>query len=423
MEDAVFSLGRATEADTWPGLPERVICALNIARHRARVLYYSGPQTIPPPVLNLRSCFVYASFPLLIHPSLTLLLVVGNRQQRWSRLLIRLLLDRTTDALCDPSAPSVHILDPEVARTIDEGEVNRQHGEQPCSTRKLEQRARHPLSRGGVLHRLGNRETVDHPAEHRSEELVVQEVDGEGDLAEEQERLGRKDISDGWREVDGHDDKIETEAGRESWKIGVAGEDGQHEVDEGLRPGLPLEVGVGQGCDEESGDEEEGGEEHAHAGQTRFLREERGPGGARALRQLLQVGHEGAKEELHTEEGVVGGGSEPSEAQGDHHPVSGLNVCGGNEVNEDPEGTLENGHHGPQLSPILALAMRPNPDHVREEGNNSLDPAVAPCRACLGKACSVTVLCCLECAELGGKAARGEDDEDGQYQARNTTKG
>lgn len=200
----------------------------------------------------------------------------------------------------------------------------------------------------------------------------MQQIDGEGNLAEEQERLAREDVSDGRGEVDGHDDEIETEAGGESWEIRVAGEDGQHKVDEGLRPGLPLEVGVWQGCDEQAGDEEEGGQEHTHTCQTRFLREEGGPGGARALRQLLQVGHEGAEKELHAKEGVVGGGAEPSQAECDHHPVPGLNVCGGDEVDKDPEGTLENGHHGPQLSSVLALAVRPYPDHVCEESNDGL---------------------------------------------------
>lgn len=187
-----------------------------------------------------------------------------------------------------------------------------------------------------------------------------------------------------------------------------------------MRPGLPLEIGVGQGCDEQAGNEEEGGQEHAHTCQTRLLREEGGPGGARALRQLLQVGHEGAEEELHAKEGVVGGGAEPSQAECDHHPVPGLNVRGGDEVDEDPEGTLENGHHGPQLSSVLALAVRPHPDHVCEESNDGLEPAVAPGGASLGETSSVAVLCGLECAELGGEAARGEDDEDGQYQARYT---
>lgn len=223
--------------------------------------------------------------------------------------------------------------------------------------------------------------------------------------------------------MDGHDDEVESKAGGESWEIRVAGEDGQHKVDERLRPGLPLKVGVGQRGDEEAGNEEEGGEKHTHTSQARLLREEGGPGGTGALGQLLQVGHEGAEEELHAEEGVVGGGAEPSQAQGDHHPVSSLNVCGGHEVDKDPEGTLENGHHGPQLSSVLALAVRPNPDHIREKSNDGLEPAVALVGASFRKACSVTVLCGLECAELGGEAARGEDDEDGQYQAGHTAEG
>lgn len=59
----------------------------------------------------------------------------------------------------------------------------------------------------------------------------MQQIDGEGNLAKEKERLAREDVSDGRGEVDGHDDEIETEAGGESWEIRVAGEDGQHEVD------------------------------------------------------------------------------------------------------------------------------------------------------------------------------------------------
>lgn len=226
----------------------------------------------------------------------------------------------------------------------------------------------------------------------------MQQIDGEGDLAEEQERLAREDGSDGWREVDGHNDEVKTEAGRESREIWVAGEDRQHEVDERLGPRLPLKVGIRERCDEQAGDEEEGRDQHAHACQTRLLREERGPGGARALGQLLQVGHEGAKEELHAKEGVVGGGAEPGQAQCDHHPIPGLNVCGGDEVDKDPEGTLENGHHGPQLSSVLALAVRPHPDHVCEESNDGLDPAVAPVGGSLGNTCTVAVLCGLESA-------------------------
>lgn len=98
-------------------------------------------------------------------------------------------------------------------------------------------------------------------------------------------------------------------------------------------------------------------------------------------------------------------------------------MCGGDEVDKDPEGTLENGHHGPQLSSVLALAVRPYPDHVCEESNDGLQPAIAPGGTSLGQTSSVTVLCGLECAELGGEAARGEDDEDGQYQARYTAEG
>lgn len=307
------------------------------------------------------------------------------------------------------------MLDPQVPGAVHQAQVDGQHGEQPHGARKLNQ-GLVPLARELVLHGLGDAEPVDHPAEHGPEDLVVQEVDGEGDAAEPQERLAGEHVPDRRGEVDGHDDQVEADARGETGQVGVAGEDGSHEVGEPLGPGLPLEVDVGQRGDVEADDEEGGRDGDAQASQAVLLRQHPGPRGARTLGKLLEVGHEGAEEELHAEEGVVGGQAEDRESHGNHHSVLRLYVCRGEQVDVNPEGALHDGHHRPQLSSVVGLSVAPYSHHVLEEDVGSNQPVVLSVGARFGEAGTIAVVCSFECSELRCEAAECEDQEDGQHE-------
>lgn len=86
-----------------------------------------------------------------------------------------------------------------------------------------------------------------HPDEERAEERAVEEVDGEGVLAEPEEVLAGEDVLDEGREVDAQRDKEQTDAGVEAWDLGLFGEDEEGGLEHVVGPGheVGVELGVG----------------------------------------------------------------------------------------------------------------------------------------------------------------------------------
>jgi len=86
-----------------------------------------------------------------------------------------------------------------------------------------------------------------HPDEERAEERAVEEVDGEGVLAEPEEVLAGEDVLDEGREVDAQRDEEQTDAGVEAWDLGLLGEDEEGRLEHVVGPGheVGVELGVG----------------------------------------------------------------------------------------------------------------------------------------------------------------------------------
>lgn len=212
------------------------------------------------------------------------------------------------------------------------------------------------------------------------------------------------------------DDDVETEAGGEAREVGVRGEDGGEEITQALGPGLPVVVGVGEGGDEETNEEEE--DAHSTADGTA-----RGGGlqlaeGARV--EVLEVGHECSKEELHAKEGIVAGPAEHGEAQSNGHAPLLLNVCCGDEEDVDPEGTLEDRHHCPQLGAVFTSAMRPDAQKILHHSAQCHEEILLHIRTRLRQTIPITILRHLERPQLRRKPRQRNNDSHGQDKSRNT---
>ena len=328
--------------------------------------------------------------------------------QKRRRLLALVLLDDGDDALRHARAPAVDVRRPEVGGAVGHGEVEGKDSEELRRALELQQR----LALGG------DREAVHHPAEEGAQDLVVEEVDGEGHAAEPEEEAVREDGPGRGREVQADGDDVEAEAGREAREVGIAGEDRGEEVAEVQRPGLPVVVGVGQRRDVEADDEEEEGHGGADGARGEGLQLGEGAGV-----EVLQIGQEDAEEELHAEEGVVAGPAEERQAEGDGHAPRLLHAGGREEEDVDPEGALEDGHHGPELGAVLTAAVRPDAQDVVEHGVDGGEERVAPVGARLRQTDAVAVVRDVEGAELGGDAAERDDEGNGEDESGHAADG
>lgn len=264
---------------------------------------------------------------------------------------------------------------------------------------------------------LGEAEAVDEPAEHRAQDLVVQQVHGEGHAAEPQEEAVREHGARHGREVQPDDDDVEAEARGEAREVRVGGQDGGEEFAERLRPGLPVVVVVGEGGDKEADKEEE----DAHSAADGAI-------GGRALEtgegsgiEVLQVSHEGAEEELHAEEGVVASPAEHGETERDGHAVLLLDVGRGDEEDVHPEGALEDGHHGPELGAVFTPTVRPHREEVLDHGAQRQEDVVPHVGTGLGQTVSITVVRNLESTQLRRKAGQGDNNSHGEDKSRNSS--
>ena len=216
-----------------------------------------------------------------------------------------------------PLAPAVHIRRPQIRRNIHQDEIHRDGRGQAHRTRELERRlVRRRQSRVAAIH---------HPAQRGAQDLVVHEVDGEREAAEVPEESVGEDGARQRAEVQGQHDEVEAEAGGEAWEVWFLGEDGGEGILEAEGPRLPFGEAVWEGRDVESGEKKEDGYQGAKdpgygCGLELFEQVCVGAGV-----EILQVGHEGAKEELHAKERVVGRPAEKCQTKGYHHAV--LLVC------------------------------------------------------------------------------------------------
>lgn len=212
---------------------------------------------------------------------------------RGGRLLEAVFLE----ALREAGAPGVDVLGPEVSGRVEEHEPRGDPEPEAGAAGQAQDGAVDGLALlvGDVG---GHDDAVEQPGENGADERAMDEVDGEGVLAEPEEVTVGERALDRVGEVDAERDEDHAEPGVRAWDIGVLGEDEERCVVEPLGPRHELGVVTRVRCEEEAEREESRREDQA--------RPAVGGHPVDVSRVLGQVRQERTEEELHAESSCGG---------------------------------------------------------------------------------------------------------------------